>query len=57
MNSKTMAEALNAIREEAEKILAMALPDKAAAKVELIIATARYQHDVRTQQETDEGNR
>lgn len=54
MNIKATKEALEAVAEEAEKLLSMELSDAAEAKVELILSIARYQVDIRTQQETQE---
>ena len=52
MKKNTLSEALTAIQEEAEKLLALDLTSEVSAKVELILAIARYQFDVRTEEES-----
>ncbi len=54
-NTKTMSEALDAIHEECEKLLATELPQEIAAKVELIMGISRYKTDIRTEQEASCG--
>lgn len=44
-------QALDAISEEAEKLLKYELPDEVEEKIQLIISLARYKFDVRTDQE------
>ena len=51
MNPKAKQEALDAIGEEAEKLLAMNLAQEVEDRVELIISLARHAFDVRTEQE------
>ena len=51
MNEQAMSEALNAIHDEAMKLLKFDLPDEVDRGLHLIISLARYQHDVRTEQE------
>jgi hypothetical protein len=51
MNEQAMSEALNAIHDEAMKLLKFDLLDEVDRGLQLIISLARYQHDVRTEQE------
>ena len=51
MNDEAMSGALDAICEEAEKLLEYELPREVEEKIELIISIARYKFDVRTDKE------
>jgi hypothetical protein len=53
MNEKAMSEALDAIHDEATKLLKHGLPQEVQRHLELIISLARYKHDVRSSQEKD----
>jgi hypothetical protein len=48
MNEQSMSEALDAIHNEAVKLLALDLSPEADAIIELIVSLSRYKHDVRT---------
>ena len=54
MDAGAMREALEAIRQEAEKLLAQDLPADIEPKINLILSIAEYQFDLRTEQETRE---
>ena len=51
MDQKAMSEALNAIHDEAIKLLKQSRSKKVQEGLELIISLARYKNDVRTRQE------
>lgn len=54
LNEEAMSEALDAISEEANKLLELDLPNKVKEKVELIHSIARYKVDSRTDAEGGE---
>jgi hypothetical protein len=56
MNEHAMSDALDAIHDEAEKLLRFDLPPEAEEIVDLIMSIARYQLDVRTDVEIDEAS-
>ncbi|MDP2210300.1 MAG: hypothetical protein Q8J63_01015 [Candidatus Aquicultor sp.] len=51
MNEENMSNALDAIHDEAMKLLEHGVPDQASRGLELIISIARYKCDVRSEQE------
>ena len=52
MNERTMSEALDAIHEEAERLLSLACGSPQMDNgLQLIVALARYKHDVRSIEE------
>jgi hypothetical protein len=55
MDEKAMSEALDAIHDEALKLLEMKLPEGVQEGLELIASIARYQHDVRSDTEKRSG--
>lgn len=52
MDPKNMADALDAIYDEAQKLLDMKLSEDVERRIELILALARHKHDVRGPDET-----
>jgi hypothetical protein len=54
MHEKAMSEALDAIHDEALKLLECDPPEEVERKLELIASIARYKHDVRGQPDREE---
>lgn len=55
MDEDRISQAFDAIHDEAIKLLSFDLPEEANDIVHLIIALARYKHDVRTEEEIQRG--
>jgi hypothetical protein len=51
MNEEAMSKALNAIHDEAVKLLQQNLPEEVRKGLDLIVSIARYKCDVRSNQE------
>lgn len=51
MSEEAMSKALDAIHDEAVKLLKFDVPEEVSAGLSLIISLARYKFDVRTQEE------
>jgi|GEM_PF-1896072 len=51
MNAEAMSKALDAIREEAQRLKACEMPANVAGGLDLIISIARHKHDVRSDDE------
>lgn len=51
MTEQAQAEALEAIHQEAEKLVGLALSNRVAEGIQLIASIARYGFDVRTEEE------
>jgi hypothetical protein len=51
MSEKAMSEALDAIHDEAMKLLQHELPEEVRKGLDLIVAIARYKSDIRSIQE------
>ena len=54
-NVEGMLEALSAIHNEAEKLLRLDIPEEVRKGLMLIISLARYEHDIRSDQEKESG--
>jgi hypothetical protein len=55
-NMEGMSEALSAIHDEAMKLLKFDIPEEVREGLMLIISLARYEHDVRSDQEKESGS-
>jgi hypothetical protein len=51
MSEKDMSQALDAIHDEAIKLLQQDLPEEVREGLDLIVSIARYKHDIRSSQE------